>query len=212
MAAEAERLELKIDLPDRSGQRALALATLTPRQLIAAILQEFDEVDYLGTTVDPYVLVNAEDGSILDPSLPLRGQLGATARLTLREHEVAVPEGAQRPARTAYLRETATGAVYKVNWLPALIGRPDRNQPHDDLCVDLESHPSGMRVSRRHAQLTAHNGEFYLEALSSNPTLLRREQETIPASSERIALQPGDIIVLARSDISLKFILLEQDD
>src|SRR4051794_13498377 len=95
--AGQQRIELKIDLLDRTNQRALALPTITSNELIAAILQEFDEVDYLGKSADDYVLYKVEDNSALDASLPLSQQVAANARLVLKERELEIPSGAQPP-------------------------------------------------------------------------------------------------------------------
>jgi hypothetical protein len=206
--AGQHRIELKIDLFDRSNQRALALPTITPGELIAAILQEFDDVDYLGKLVDDYVLYKVDDNSALDAGIALGQQVGANTHLVLREKEIALPSGASLPAVPAYLREMRSGTVYKLHWVPAIIGRPDKNQPQNQLvCVNLESHPSGVRVSRRHACITAEKDRFFIESLSNNPTQLRRDAQTIDVTNEKQPLHDGDIIFLERSDISLKFVV-----
>jgi hypothetical protein len=208
MAEKQQRLELRIDLLDRTNQRAQALPSLTATELITAILEEFDEVDYLGNSSDDYVLYRKEDNALLDASIPLNQQLAPNAHLLLKDKEVSLPSGGRRCTQAAYLREMKTGTVYKLNWLPAFIGRPDKSQPHNSLlCVNLEAHPSGVRVSRRHACITGEKGTFYIEGLSNNPTLLRRDTVTTKVTTEKQALQDGDQIVLGRSDITLKFIL-----
>jgi hypothetical protein len=206
--AGQQRIEVKIDLLDRGNQRALALPTITSSELIAAILQEFDEVDYLGKSADDYVLVKVEDNKALEPSIALSQQLGANPHLVLKEKDLALPDGARVPAVAAYLRDVKAATVYKLHWVPAIIGRPDKNQSQNQLvCVNLEAHPSGVRVSRRHASISAEQDHFYIESLSNNPTLLRRETQTIELTSERQPLQDGDVIVLGRSDIALKFVV-----
>ena len=47
MSAQATRLELFIDVFDQPKQRALALPTVTRNELVASILQEFREFDFL---------------------------------------------------------------------------------------------------------------------------------------------------------------------
>lgn len=206
--AGQQRIELKIDLFDLNNQRALALPTITPTELIAAILQEFDDVDYLGKFVDDYALYKADDNKALDARVALGQQVSAGTRLVLKEKEIALPSGARLPTVPAYLRETKSGTVYKLHWLPAVIGRPDKNQPQNELvCINLESQPSGVRVSRRHARITAENDRFFIESLSNNPTKLRRETQTIDVTNEKQPLHDGDIILLERSDISLKFVV-----
>lgn len=202
------RIELKIDLLDRTNQRALALPTITGKELIGAILQEFDELDYLSKSADDYVLYKVDDNVALDESQVLSQQVTANTRLVLKEKELAIPSGASVPTVPAYLREMKSGTVYKLHWVPTIIGRPDKNQPQNQLVgVNLEGHPSGVRVSRRHASITADQEQFYIEALSNNPTLLRREAATFEVTAERQPLHDGDVIVLGRSEIALKFVV-----
>ena len=208
MAGQQQRIELKIDLLDRSNQRALALPTISAQELITAILQEFDELDYLGKSAEDYLLYRVEENTALDSSLPLSQQVGANTRLVLKEREMAIPSGARLPTHPAYLREMKSGTVYKLHWVPAIIGRPDKNQPQNHLlCVNLETHASGVRVSRRHACITAEQDQFYIEALSNNPTLLRRDTLTTEVTTDKQPLHDGDVIVLGRSDIALKFVV-----
>jgi pSer/pThr/pTyr-binding forkhead associated (FHA) protein len=112
------------------------------------------------------------------------------------------------------LREVVSGQVYKLHWLPAIIGRPDKNQLLDDrIAVDLESYKTGLRVSRRHAQIVEEDGRYFVESLSRNPTLLRSPDGSLEAvDSEKQPLQHDDVIQLERSNIALKFIVRSQEN
>lgn len=213
MGAHQPRLELLIDIFERKGQPALTLPSLIPPALVAAVLHEFRELDYLGNQPDDYLLIRASDGQPLDPTTPVGQQLGAQDHLVLVEREVPLPRGTQRPTRPVYLREQAMGRVYRLHWYPAIIGRLDERQEHHDrLAVDLSAHSAGLRVSRRHAQVIETDGQFYVERLSQNPTLVKAAQGAItPVEQERQPLHHGDTIILERSQIALKVIVREEE-
>jgi hypothetical protein len=209
MSATPNRLELLIDIFDLKSQQAQALPTLTPPELVEGILQEFRELEYLGDTAADYHLFKIEDKSPLKNEHPLQQQLTNSERLILVERRLPLPEGATRFGQEAYLREQTTGKVYKLHWQPAVIGRPDKNQPYDNwIAVNLEPYQTGLRVSRRQAMITEENGQYFVKSMSPNPTALKTaDGQTISIGSQRHPLQPGDIIFLERSNIALKFIV-----
>jgi hypothetical protein len=209
MSTNQLRLEVRVDVFEKTNQRAIALSNLTPPQLIEAILQEFRELEYLGTVPTDYQLRKAQDRSSLADDQPLGEQLQTGERLLLVENGVPLPAGVKPPSQPAYLREQTTGRVYKLNWLPAIIGRPDKSQPgNEQIAVDLEGYKTGLRVSRRQAQITEENGQFFIESLSGNPTAIKNGDGTggTPISNKH-PLHHGDIIFLERSNIALKFII-----
>jgi len=209
MSTGQSRLELMIDVFEKRGQRAMPLPTLMSSELVEAILQEFRELEYLGDSPAHYSLLKAADETPLNDEEPLRNQLAKGSRLVLVENEVPLPAKTARPSDPIYLRDQASGKVYKLNWQPAIIGRPDKNQPHNDrVAVDLETYKTGLRVSRRHAQITEENGRYFIQSMSKNPTAIKRgDDEPIVVTEEKRPLQNGDIIHLVRSNITLKFII-----
>lgn len=208
MSAGQARVELLIDLYGLRGQRALALPGLLPAELVAAVLAEFRELEQLGERAGEYALVRADTGAPLDEATPVGRQVPAGARLVLVEREVALPAGAARPSRPLYLREQG-GQVYRLTWLPALIGRPDPKLPGDELLVvNLEGHAAGLRVSRRHARVLEREGAYFVEGLSQNPTAVRRAGGGLVQVGEApVALADGDVILLERSQIALKLLV-----
>lgn len=204
------RIELFIDVFDQAAQRALALADLTPPQLVKAILQEFHSLEYLSDEPANYYLVKAESGEPLSAEQPLSAQVHPQERLALVEREEPLPAGTHRPAWPIYLREMREGKAFKIHWLPAIIGRHSESQPYDErVAVDLRSYPTGLRVSRRHVKLSDDGERFYIENMANNPVLLISTQRPGPLQVE---MQPqpiaaGDIIRLERSGIELKFIV-----
>lgn len=209
MSATPNRLNLRIDIFEATNQLALVLPTLTPVELVKAILEEFQELDYLSRTPELYRLLKA-DGSALEQTDPLNTQqLGRESRLMLVEQEVNLPAGTQRPGQPVYLREMTTGEVYKLNWQPAVIGRFDKKQPDDKLAVNLERHGSGQYVSRRHAQIIEADGRFYLASLSErSPTFIVKNGADPRPVAQKEPLDHGDLIqLLDRNKITLKFII-----
>jgi len=75
MRPTTHRLELFINLPGQGRQRALALASITPAELVDAVLQEFrGELEYLSDSVADYRLVRAanHDLSMMGRRSPIR--------------------------------------------------------------------------------------------------------------------------------------------
>lgn len=212
MSTAQPRLEIAIDVFEEKRQRALVIPTLTAHDLIEAIIREFRSLAYVSDTPSAYTLLRSHDGAALEPTLPLVQQLTTGDHLVLAEDEPQLPAGTQRPTSHAYLREEGSAKVYKLHWCPAIIGRPDDTLPHNErLVVNVASHPRGLRVSRRHAQITEHNGHFYIEGLSQNPTTIKDAQ----GSETRLDRQPvllghGQMITLDQSQITLKFILRDE--
>lgn len=206
-----ERLTLIIDVFEEKEQIAVALPSLTPPELIKSILQEFRELEYLDESPDDYLLLNTEDGVPLADEIILGNQLRDDDKLVMVEKERPLPSGTNRPSHPIYLRDQITGTVYKLHWLPAIIGRPDRNQSHDDwLAVNLERHKAGLRVSRRHIEITEHNGRYFASSTPRNPTYVKSiDGDDVLMGEEKRPLHHGDIIHLERSNIALKVIIRE---
>jgi hypothetical protein len=212
MSTNQPRLELQIDVFDRAAQRALALPTLLPAELVAAVIEEFREIEFLGTNSAHYQLLKAADRSRLDDQVPVGQQLTTGAQLALVELAQPLPSGTQRPSRAIYLRDQERATVYKLHWLPAIIGRPDPAlRDNQQLAVDLSAHAAGQRVSRRQAQIIEASGRFYIEHLSQNPTLVKDSQGvTTRVERDRREIRNGDTIVLENSQIALKFLVRDE--
>lgn len=214
MSNTPARLEIVIDVFEEKGKRASIVAQLTAREMIEAIVQEFRALPYLSDTPDGYALIRARDQQPLDPAVPLGQQLKVGERLILAETEPQPPAGAYRPTEHAYLREEATGKVYKLHWCPAIIGRPDASLLNNEqLAVNLADHARGLRVSRRHAQITEQDGRFFIQSLSPNQTTLKDAVGHAPVlNGQVLALEPGQIISLDQSQIALKFVVRPEEN
>lgn len=211
MNSKQGRIDLRINVLDLQDQHAQVLPKLKPPDLVDAIIIEFrgdSDAEYLGANAGDYYLVNAQSGAPLDSATEVGKQVANGGQLALREVEHPVPSDGQALSQSVYLREIASGNVYRLGWQPAIVGRYSEDQPMNDLvAVDLQSYPTGLRVSRRHVAITENDGQFYVENMSRNPVSIHRNDVTIPIESRRQRILPGDVIDLERSDIRLKFIV-----
>lgn len=206
------RLELLVDIFTQPAQRAQPLANLTVRQFIEAILTEFAEIEYLGTNSESYELQRVATGEVLDFNAPLQGQVQAGEHVRLEERDPPQPTGTWRPSHGIYLRERdERGArrVHRIGWVPAFVGRPASNDSDSLLAVNLQHSPTGMRVSRRHLRVFEHQGQYFIEMVSDNPTtLLRDGMPPYPLTPEHpTEIRAGDVIQFDRSGIYLRFLV-----
>lgn len=208
-----QRIELMIDIFEQRNQPAFALADLLPTGLITAILNEFAELEYLSASPANYQLLRTDNLTPLQEGIALKEQLTDGCHLHLVEQEKSLPTGTTTFSKPIYLRDQESGQVFPLRWNPAIIGRESPNVADNELvAVNLEMHPAALRVSRRHARIIEEGESFFLEALNQqNPTLVRQQAEPILVSEERHPLQHGDVIVLERSEISLKFIIRNEE-
>jgi hypothetical protein len=213
MSANQARIELLIDVFDQAAQRALAVPTLLPAELVAAVIEEFREIEVLGSDPARYQLIKAATRTALDEQVRLGQQLAAGDRLALAERQEPLPPGTQPPSRHIYLRDQGSGTVYKLSWQPAVIGRADVAQKDSQqLAVNLGAHSAGQRVSRRHAQIVETKGQFFLEQLAQNPTTVKRKDGTATrVERDRCRIQHGDTCVLENSQIVLKVIVRDKE-
>jgi pSer/pThr/pTyr-binding forkhead associated (FHA) protein len=192
-------LTITSDLFDEPNQEASIRENLPIRTLIAECRSEFDLPD------GNYTLRVKSTGKLLDPDKTLEQsgvQTGAVLILT-RERRVVprdqslVGDFSRRiiagPNR-AFLAEEQTGKVFEIQWQPAIIGRPDANNPAsaDQLAVNLGQFDAAKTVSRHHARITEQAGQYFLESLADhNPTYLNDGMVRV---GERRLLQPDDKI------------------
>ena len=220
MSSAESRRKLRIDIFEKKDQEALALVTLTPPALIAAILQEFQELEYLSNQSATYQLQKASDGQALSDDLTLT-QLAENERLVLVERSLPAPSGARPPSQALYLREERSNPgeeqsqqLYPLHWLPAIIGRPDSNRPDNALlAVNLEKAANGLglRVSRRHARIEEENGRYFVVSLAPNNPIyhLTADDQRTLLTETKHPLHPGDRLYLEGSELTLKFLVRE---
>jgi hypothetical protein len=81
----------------------------------------------------------------------------------------------ERSFKRIYLTEQRLLKGYDLLWQPAIIGRHNRQNPHQNrlLAVDLDGLEDPPTVSRHHACITEQDGSFFLESIHhQNPTYL----------------------------------------
>ena len=63
------------------------LPALTPPEFVAAIIEEFRELEFLGTNPADYELLRADNQAALDDALPVSQQLTAAVATSMHEEE-----------------------------------------------------------------------------------------------------------------------------
>jgi len=193
-------LTITSDMFDVPTQEISIRENLPIRTLLAETRKEFDLPD------GNYSLVIKSSGKVLDPDKTLEQsgvQTGAALilnrerRAPQREMSSVMQDFSRRMitgSNRAYLREEDSGQVFEIQWQPAVIGRPDANNPASasTLAVNLGLFEGAKTVSRHHARITEQNGQFFLEGMADhNPTYLN---EGLIREGERRLLQPEDKI------------------
>jgi hypothetical protein len=173
------------------------------RTLMAEILKEFNlsEGSYSVRFRDTNKPID------MDKTLEQSGvQTGAALVVNLERRAQARPVigvAADANARRAItgsvraaLREESSGTVYEIRFQPAIIGRPDANNPvsNENLVVNLGNLEAAKSVSRHHARIMEQNDQYYLESMAdNNPTYLNGGLVRL---GERRLLESGDTITV----------------
>lgn len=207
--ATDERIECTVDVLNHPQQRAMARKDITPLEMVQAIVDEFSEdIPYLGRNIGAYQIYHLDTGQALEMETPLERQIRSGARLALQEKSTRQPPDTKLLTKPFYLREVNQAYVYKIQWLPAFIGRIDPSaKDNAQVAIDLQNLPNGMRISRRHVRMMERDGVIYLELNARNPvTLIRADGSTEQLQDRPLVLKPGDTIKLDRSNIALQAI------
>ena len=213
MTIPDERIECRVDIFQHVEQRARVKPATLPEEMLAAIVEEFHvDIPYLGRNLDRYHLQC--DRALLQAGTPLGSQIQSGAKLTLVENELSKPIYAQQLDVPIYFKEIRSGHVFKVSWVPAIIGRLDPSHPYSEqVSVDLTRLENSVRVSRRHIELSERDGILYaqLKSLQNEATLLKKKQkERVKLNDRYVSLENGDILRLERSKIELEVMLLSK--
>jgi hypothetical protein len=196
------RIILTISSPVFDEDQEVSIRENLPaRTLMAEIMKEFNLND------GNYSLRFQDNNRPvdLDKTLEQSGvQTGAALSFNLERRVPARPiaastvdPNARRPITgtvRAFVREESTGTVYDIRFQPAIIGRPDANNPasNENLAVNLGNLEASKSVSRHHARIMEQNGQYYLEPIAeSNPTMLNGG---VVRLGERRVLETGDAI------------------
>lgn len=199
---EDEYILINVDVFDQKGNQAKVRKSLSIGGLIDEILREFDDLDR--RIPHAYAIYLKSHLQPLDRNRTL-GQLDIQPRDELEFRYARHSRRESLPVnRKAFLHEENSRRIFELRWQPAIIGRPDADPSHNELlAINCEQFADGLRVSRRHAQITADRGEFYVESLSpNNPSYLNEDELT-----ERSKLHSGDRIRVGKTQITFIFIL-----
>jgi pSer/pThr/pTyr-binding forkhead associated (FHA) protein len=198
-----EYLEIRLDIFEHVGQRAQVMKSLKVGELIDEVLKEFDDVPsesperfalYLKGTKRPL----AKEHTLIQADIQPQDELVFEyLRQDIREM--------LEPHQYAFLRDEGTGRLYGIEWTPAIIGRPTNEAEHNImLAANLQVHPKGITISRKHAQITFENGHYYLEALAdNNPTTLNNKILPVEKTAE---IHHDDVILFGKK-VRMTFLL-----
>ncbi|HVO43951.1 MAG TPA: FHA domain-containing protein [Aggregatilineales bacterium] len=199
------RIILTISSPLFDEDQEVSIRENLPgRTLMAEILKEFN----LGEGNYSLRFKDSNKPIALDKTLEQSGvQTGAALLFNLERRvparqmvvSAAADPNARRPITgsvRAFVREESSNTVYEIKVHPAIIGRPDSNNPggSENLSVNLGNLEASKSVSRHHARIMEQNGQYYLEAVAeNNPTFLNGGAVRL---GERRLLAPGDAITV----------------
>jgi pSer/pThr/pTyr-binding forkhead associated (FHA) protein len=107
-------------------------------------------------------------------------------------------------ARLVIERGGRVGREFQITGIETNIGRWDADSGiFPD--IDLDEDDPEAKISRRHARIVNHNGQFFIEDLgSTNGTFINRGRRLLPG--KRHALQNGDEVIVGKT--FLKFHIL----
>lgn len=195
-------IDVRINVFEHTGQHAKIRRTLTVNELIEEILKEFDDIGE--KTTEKYKLQLKGLERPLNPQLSMEQlDIQPQDEFTLGYAQQVIRQMLD-PQHYATLREESTGKVFDIQWHPAIIGRPSTEVNHNImLAVNMQLIPTGMTISRKHAQINYANGSFYVEALAeNNPTYVNGK--TVPYNSEK-ELHNGDRLWLGQHKVGMIF-------
>ena len=197
-----EYIDVKIDVFEHTSQRARLRQTLTVSALIEEIFKEFDDI--AADAPGKYALYLRGNDRPLTPTSTLT-QLDIQPQDELIFNYVKQANRQMLdPHNYAFLQDESSNRLYEIQWQPAIIGRPTNEAEHNImLAVNLQLHPQGQTVSRRHAQIIFRQGSFYIETLAVNNPLLVNGKN-VPVNS-RMEIKNGDRITFGRSNLAMIF-------
>ncbi|MEI6290202.1 MAG: FHA domain-containing protein [Chloroflexota bacterium] len=197
-----EYIEVKIDVFEHTDQRAMLRKNLTVTALIDEILKEFDDI--IADSPSKYAVYLKGNDRALNRTQTLE-------QLDIQPHdELVFNYGRQsniqmlEPGSYPSLFDASQNRYYEIQWQPAIIGRPTNDPDHNImLAVNLQQHPKGNMVSRKHARITFNQGSYFIEPLAeNNPVFVNGKQISLNTRKE---IKNGDRIIIGKSDLVLTF-------
>lgn len=197
-----EYVEVKIDIFEHTGQRAKILRNLTINGLVEEIFKEFDDIP-ADNPAKYAVFLRGNPKPLKSISTITDLDLQPQDELIFEYRKQSIRETLQ-PQDFAFLTDNITGRRFEIQWQPALVGRPTAEADHNlMLAVNVELLPKGMTISRRHAQITFSDDQYYVEPLAeNNPVYVNGKEMPMGAMWE---IKNGDKITFGRYDVTLDF-------
>jgi len=123
---------------------------------------------------------------------PLNGVVDAVADVRTSQ-----PGGAAMNAKLVIERGDGPGTEFRIVGTESIIGRWDAdNGVFPD--VDLDSHDSEAKVSRRHARIRLQDGNYIIEDLgSTNGTYVNRGRRLLPGMAQ--VINDGDEVIVGKT-------------
>ncbi|MEW6129454.1 MAG: FHA domain-containing protein [Acidobacteriota bacterium] len=140
------------------------------------------------------------------PKTYVLSQRGRTEGLRSDQSELNLENNADIFAKLVIERGGRVGKEFAISGIETSIGRWDADSGiFPD--VDLDEDDPEAKVSRRHARIIKHNGQFLIEDLgSTNGTFVNRGRRLLPG--KRQMLQHGDEVIVGKT--FLKFQVIKQ--
>ncbi len=195
-------IEVKIDVFEHTAQRAMLRKSLTVSGLIDEIFKEFDDIS--ADSPGKYAVFLKGNERPLDVSATLTQlDIQPQDELVFNYVKQTIRQMLE-PRNYAFLKDDSLNRVYEIQWQPAIIGRPTNDADHNImLAVNLQLHPKGQTVSRKHAQIIFSQGNFYIEPLAeNNPIAVNGKPVTLNSRKE---IKNGDQIQIGRNNLVMIF-------
>jgi hypothetical protein len=130
---------------------------------------------------------------------------GRTEAFKAEDNNISLSGNQETNARLIIERGGRVGREFSITGIETSIGRWDADSGiFPD--VDLDEDDPEAKISRRHARIIKHNGQFLIEDLgSTNGTFINRGRRLLPG--KRHVLQHGDEVIIGKT--FLKFQILK---
>jgi hypothetical protein len=138
------------------------------------------------------------------PQTYMLSQRGRTEGLRSEQNNGQVSSNSEISAKLIIERGGRIGKEFAISGIETSIGRWDADSGiFPD--IDLDEDDAEAKVSRRHARIIKHNGQYLIEDLgSTNGTFVNRGRRLLPG--KRQALQHGDEVIVGKTFLKFQVI------
>ncbi len=138
------------------------------------------------------------------PQTYMLSQRGRTEGLRSEQNNGQLSSNSEISAKLIIERGGRIGKEFEISGIETSIGRWDADSGiFPD--IDLDEDDAEAKVSRRHARIIKHNGQYLIEDLgSTNGTFVNRGRRLLPG--KRQALQHGDEVIVGKTFLKFQVI------